>query len=670
MFSSTDVAAVRHVVQRILVPCVFVVGLLGNSVSIYVLTRKRMRCTTNIYLTALAITDIIYLTMALLLSLKHYDYVQRNVEIFWKCYGYVVWLCDACAYISIYIAVCFTIERFIAIRYPLKRQTFCTESLAKKVITGVALFCLFSTISTAFEHQYRITKKSIDIHGVACNITQANASERLSLLQLNYNGSVQQQQQQEAEGRTKQQDDTLHLPLQHYMPLPKSTTPHIDFEGSGQAAADEHTEHTEHTAHHWQARAVDSAIGAVVVSKKDNLDSGSGSSNVGGTESNAWKSKPDVILRRLKRTVEPNGAATTTGSTQAPLPLSLPTPLPIALTTTAPLLATHEWFALADATSAVTPNAAQAKVSRGLVVKRALSAAADTHIPRIMSNYYTLDGRSELDAEFLVSATTPSTDNESEQSIEDADSISQQGQHFAKLSGAGVWAAMAQSTRGTQDAETIFFNITDYCEEIIYYQNSQSSLGENALYTRLWYFFTLFVFVLIPLCLLGTFNCFLIMLVRRSKNLRGEMTNANSIRRSRMSGKGQRKSHTSSVSQENRITVTLIAVVLLFIICQLPWAIYLIVSENVDIDNNLQAIIGNIFNFLADINAAANFFLYCVLSDKYRKTVRELITGYKYRAHARHMTASTSLYTSTHHGTHSVNGSRRYRPTATSIVVK
>lgn len=40
------------------------------------------------------------------------------------------------AYISIYIAVCFTIERFIAIRYPLKRQTFCTESLAKKVIAG------------------------------------------------------------------------------------------------------------------------------------------------------------------------------------------------------------------------------------------------------------------------------------------------------------------------------------------------------------------------------------------------------------------------------------------------------------------------------------------------------------------------------------------------------
>lgn len=58
--------------------------------------RRRMRCTTNIYLTALAITDIIYLTMALLLSLQHYHYVHLYCKIYWMCYGVVVWLCDAC----------------------------------------------------------------------------------------------------------------------------------------------------------------------------------------------------------------------------------------------------------------------------------------------------------------------------------------------------------------------------------------------------------------------------------------------------------------------------------------------------------------------------------------------------------------------------------------------
>lgn len=140
------------------------------------------------------------------------------------------------------------------------------------------------------------------------------------------------------------------------MALPKSTAttaPHLDFEGSGQAAADERTEHT---AHHWQTRAVDSATGTVV-RKKDNLHR----SNVGDTVSNVWKSKPDVILRRLKRTVEPNKAATTTGSTQAPLPRSLAMPSPIALRTAAPLPAMHEWTALAEAASAVTSNDAQLK---------------------------------------------------------------------------------------------------------------------------------------------------------------------------------------------------------------------------------------------------------------------------------------------------------------------
>lgn len=58
--------------------------------------RKRMRCTTNIYLTALAITDIAYLTFSLILSLKHYEYIKYHCELYWSLYGFIVWLCDAC----------------------------------------------------------------------------------------------------------------------------------------------------------------------------------------------------------------------------------------------------------------------------------------------------------------------------------------------------------------------------------------------------------------------------------------------------------------------------------------------------------------------------------------------------------------------------------------------
>lgn len=58
--------------------------------------RKRMRCTTNIYLTALAITDIAYLTFVLILSLKHYEYIKYHCELYWSLYGFIIWLCDAC----------------------------------------------------------------------------------------------------------------------------------------------------------------------------------------------------------------------------------------------------------------------------------------------------------------------------------------------------------------------------------------------------------------------------------------------------------------------------------------------------------------------------------------------------------------------------------------------
>jgi len=80
----------------------------------------------------------------------------------------------------------------------------------------------------------------------------------------------------------------------------------------------------------------------------------------------------------------------------------------------------------------------------------------------------------------------------------------------------------------------------------------------------------------------------------------------------------------------------------MFIVCQLPWAIYLVVNQYMDIQVGTQVVAGNVCNLLASLHAASNFFLYCVLSDKYRKTVRELITGYRYKR--RHARNNTSLY--------------------------
>ena len=74
--------------------------------------------------------------------------------------------------------------------------------------------------------------------------------------------------------------------------------------------------------------------------------------------------------------------------------------------------------------------------------------------------------------------------------------------------------------------------------------------------------------------------------------------------------------------------MALVAVVLLFIICQTPTTILLILSifysnssTSSDVFYNYHRAFSNICNFLMSVNAATNFLLYCAMSDKYRKTL-------------------------------------------------
>jgi hypothetical protein len=76
--------------------------------------------------------------------------------------------------------------------------------------------------------------------------------------------------------------------------------------------------------------------------------------------------------------------------------------------------------------------------------------------------------------------------------------------------------------------------------------------------------------------------------------------------------------------QENRITIILIVVVIVFLVCQLPTAIVLIYTSIhlVDYGSSEGKILlglGNICNLLVAVNASINFLLYTALSDKYRK---------------------------------------------------
>ncbi|XP_031356394.1 G-protein coupled receptor daf-37-like [Photinus pyralis] len=144
----------RFWIQRVVVPILVCIGAAGNILSIIVLTRRRMRSSTNAYLTALAVADLIYLLFVLLLSFTHYPNIHdHKFELYWRFYGISHWLCDAASSTSVWLTVSFTMERYIVVCHPMKGKVLCTERRAKSIIAIISILCIILTATTPFEYQ-------------------------------------------------------------------------------------------------------------------------------------------------------------------------------------------------------------------------------------------------------------------------------------------------------------------------------------------------------------------------------------------------------------------------------------------------------------------------------------------------------------------------------------
>ena len=104
----------RILVQRILVPIVTFIGVVGNIITMIILSRRRMRSSTNNYLTALAISDLLYLLCVFSLSLRHHpDMSLPQHYFYWEFCRYGLWLTDAS---SKFIFICLFIYHILSNR--------------------------------------------------------------------------------------------------------------------------------------------------------------------------------------------------------------------------------------------------------------------------------------------------------------------------------------------------------------------------------------------------------------------------------------------------------------------------------------------------------------------------------------------------------------------------
>ncbi|XP_072930318.1 cysteinyl leukotriene receptor 2 [Epargyreus clarus] len=128
-----------------LTPFLVMLGVLGNLLSVYVFYTSNLRLqSTSQYLSALALSDSLFLIQLLP---PWFSTLELNGLFHQKgfCQAFVYISYVTCCF-SAWLVIAFTIERFVAVQYPLQRNAVCTVTRARCVICALVAASLLVNI--------------------------------------------------------------------------------------------------------------------------------------------------------------------------------------------------------------------------------------------------------------------------------------------------------------------------------------------------------------------------------------------------------------------------------------------------------------------------------------------------------------------------------------------
>ena len=127
-------------VDKYITPFIYAIGFPGNFLSFVVWIQPRMRHSSGVYLSALALVDFIFLVLHVLYELEDkWEVDTMHYPVMCECFT-TIFL--AFQYLAPLLVLGFTVERYISICHPFKRERYCTTKRAKIVTCCLAAFSL------------------------------------------------------------------------------------------------------------------------------------------------------------------------------------------------------------------------------------------------------------------------------------------------------------------------------------------------------------------------------------------------------------------------------------------------------------------------------------------------------------------------------------------------
>lgn len=128
-------------IQRYYTPILVILGLLGNCLSMCVFFGTKLRYfSSSIYLGILAISDSGFLVVGVFVP-----WLQMVKVNLFNRQGFcpvLIYLGSSCSSLSVWLVVAFTVERYVAVRWPLRRQFLCTVTRAKMTVMGLTALAI------------------------------------------------------------------------------------------------------------------------------------------------------------------------------------------------------------------------------------------------------------------------------------------------------------------------------------------------------------------------------------------------------------------------------------------------------------------------------------------------------------------------------------------------